>query len=71
VRPSLTRRPVRPPVRRSLLPRPSSPQDATDGDLCEQFSALPVKVQQSIAAELDRTPSEVVKKLEDFRNCIL
>jgi splicing factor 3B subunit 3 len=46
-------------------------QDCTDGDLCEQFSTLPVKLQKSIAAELDRSPAEVVKKLEDFRNCIL
>lgn len=46
-------------------------QDVTDGDLCEQFGSLPLATQRSIAAELDRTPGEVLKKLEDLRNCIL
>lgn len=46
-------------------------KDTIDGDLCEQFSALPADKQQSIAAELERTPGEVLKKLEDMRNKIL
>eukprot|EP01116_Phalansterium_solitarium_P022015 TRINITY_DN7109_c0_g1_i1.p1 TRINITY_DN7109_c0_g1~~TRINITY_DN7109_c0_g1_i1.p1 ORF type:complete len:1188 (+),score=598.46 TRINITY_DN7109_c0_g1_i1:160-3723(+) len=46
-------------------------KDVIDGDLCEQFSSLDVEKQRSIAEELDRTPMEVVKKLEDFRNRLL
>ena len=42
-----------------------------DGDLCEQYAALPADKQRSIAAELDRTPGEVLKKLEDVRNKVL
>ncbi|EJU02199.1 hypothetical protein DACRYDRAFT_21931 [Dacryopinax primogenitus] len=38
-----------------------------DGDLCELFSLLPTQKQQSIAGELDRTYSEVLKKLEQLR----
>ena len=43
-------------------------KDVTDGDLCEQFSQLPAAKQKSIAEELERTPGEVLKKLEDLRN---
>lgn len=39
-----------------------------DGDLCEQFNELSPALQAAIAEELDRTPSEVAKKLEDLRN---
>ena len=42
-----------------------------DGDLCEQFSSIPLEMQKKIAGELDRTPGEVMKKLEDMRNRIL
>jgi splicing factor 3B subunit 3 len=42
-----------------------------DGDLCEQFTALDPQKQQQIASELDRTPMEVMKKLEDIRNRLL
>lgn len=38
-----------------------------DGDLCEQFNTLEPSKQKSIAEELDRTPAEVSKKLEDIR----
>lgn len=38
-----------------------------DGDLCEQFARLPTNKQSSIAAELDRTVGEVLKKLEQLR----
>ena len=46
-------------------------QNCIDGDLCEQFSLLPLKDQQALAAGLDRTPAEVLKKLEEIRNRIL
>jgi splicing factor 3B subunit 3 len=46
-------------------------KDVIDGDLCEQFAFLDLNKQRSIAEELDRTPSEVLKKLEDIRNLIL
>ncbi len=46
-------------------------QDVIDGDLCEQFSLLSADKQRSIAQELERTPSEVLKKLEVMRNSIL
>jgi len=38
-----------------------------DGDLCEMFSSLDISKQKSIAAELERSPAEVSKKLEDIR----
>eukprot|EP01136_Pigoraptor_vietnamica_P039230 Opistho-1_new@9770 len=38
-----------------------------DGDLCEGFNALDASKRRSIAEELDRTPPEVAKKLEDMR----
>lgn len=43
-------------------------KNVIDGDLCEQFTALDATKQRAIAQELDRTPSEVAKKLEDMRN---
>ncbi len=46
-------------------------QDVVDGDLCEQFTTLDAAKQRMIADELDRTPGEVAKKLEDMRNRIL
>nr|XP_010937208.1 spliceosome-associated protein 130 A [Elaeis guineensis] len=42
-----------------------------DGDLCEQFPTLPPDLQRKIADELDRTPREILKKLEEFRNKII
>ncbi len=42
-----------------------------DGDLCELFPQLGADVQQRIAEGLDRTPSEVVKKIDDTRNRLL
>ncbi|RDB18465.1 Pre-mRNA-splicing factor RSE1 [Hypsizygus marmoreus] len=38
-----------------------------DGDLCETYAKLPSSRQQMIAAELDRTVGEVLKKLEQLR----
>jgi splicing factor 3B subunit 3 len=42
-----------------------------DGDLCEEFSRLNYEKQKVLSEELDRTPVEVLKKLEDIRNRIL
>ncbi|CAF0837902.1 unnamed protein product [Brachionus calyciflorus] len=38
-----------------------------DGDLCEKFTSLDMNKQKTIAEELDRTPNEVSKRLEDIR----
>lgn len=38
-----------------------------DGDLCEYFNSLDSSKRRNIAEELDRTPAEVSKKLEDIR----
>lgn len=46
-------------------------QDVIDGDLCEQFPTLPMDMQRKIADELDRTPGEILKKLEEIRNKII
>jgi len=46
-------------------------RDVIDGDMCEQFSSLDPEKQKRIAEELDRTPMEVMKKLEDMRNKIM
>ncbi|KAF3786388.1 Splicing factor 3B subunit 3 [Nymphaea thermarum] len=46
-------------------------KDVIDGDLCEQFPALAPDLQRKIADELDRTPGEILKKLEDIRNKII
>ena len=43
-------------------------KNIVDGDLCEQYSTLELSKQKEIAEELDRTCSEVLKKLEDVRN---
>lgn len=46
-------------------------KNVIDGDLIEQFTALEREKQEMLAEELDRTPIEVVKKLEDVRNRIV
>ncbi|KAK3409052.1 spliceosome-associated protein 130 A [Eucalyptus grandis] len=46
-------------------------KDVIDGDLCEQFPTLPMDLQRKIADELDRTPAEILKKLEEVRNKII
>ena len=38
-----------------------------DGDLCEMYNSIAPEKQKTIAEELDRTPNEVSKKLEDIR----
>ena len=42
-------------------------QNVIDGDLCEAFNSMDVAKQKSVSEELDRTLSEVSKKLEDIR----
>ncbi|XP_062501409.1 splicing factor 3B subunit 3-like [Corticium candelabrum] len=42
-------------------------KNVIDGDLCEQFNSIEPGKRRSIAEDLDRTPSEVAKKLEDIR----
>ena len=42
-------------------------KDVVDGDLCEQYAALDAATQRNIAEDMDRTPSEILKKLEDLR----
>ena len=46
-------------------------KSATDGDLCEQFLQLSLEKQQKLAKEMDRTPIEISKKLEDLRNHLI
>ncbi|KAJ0408897.1 hypothetical protein ATCC90586_005934 [Pythium insidiosum] len=46
-------------------------KNVTDGDLCEQYALLSAEKQKSFAEDEDRTPSEVLKKLEDIRNRLL
>lgn len=53
----------RPRARLSLV----SVQNVIDGDLCEQYNSMDPHKQKSVAEELDRTPPEVSKKLEDIR----
>ncbi|MGH0133154.1 UNVERIFIED_CONTAM: hypothetical protein FKN15_061304 [Acipenser sinensis] len=42
-------------------------KNVIDGDLCEQFNSMDPNKQKSVSEELDRTPPEVSKKLEDIR----
>ncbi|CAH1779239.1 unnamed protein product [Owenia fusiformis] len=42
-------------------------KNVIDGDLCEMFNSLEPSKQKVVSDELDRTPSEVSKKLEDIR----
>jgi splicing factor 3B subunit 3 len=42
-------------------------KNVLDGDLCEMYNLLDVAKQKTIAEELDRSVSEVSKKLEDMR----
>lgn len=46
-------------------------KDVIDGDLCEVFSTLHYDKQKAIAADLERTPAEVLRKIEDIRAKIL
>ncbi|KAF0289333.1 Splicing factor 3B subunit 3 [Amphibalanus amphitrite] len=42
-------------------------KNVLDGDMCEQYNTIDMSKQKSIAEDLDRTASEVSKKLEDIR----
>uniref|UniRef100_A0A2P2HZU1 Splicing factor 3B subunit 3 n=1 Tax=Hirondellea gigas TaxID=1518452 RepID=A0A2P2HZU1_9CRUS len=42
-------------------------KNVIDGDLCEQFNMVDSNKQRSIAEDLDKTPSELSKRLEDIR----
>lgn len=42
-------------------------RNVIDGDLCEQYSLLPMDKRTEIAEELDRTPAEISRKLEEIR----
>jgi splicing factor 3B subunit 3 len=39
-----------------------------DGDFCAGFNTLPLEEQRAIAEDLDRTPAEISKKLEELLN---
>lgn len=45
--------------------------NVADGDLCDLFSSLSYDTQKTIASDLDRTPNDVDKKLEDTKNRLL
>ena len=42
-------------------------KNVIDGDLCEQFNSLPPEKRRMIAEELDRSVTDVQKKIEDIR----
>ncbi|CAG9837474.1 unnamed protein product [Diabrotica balteata] len=42
-------------------------KNVIDGDMCEQYNSMEPTKQKFVASELDRTPAEVSKKLEDIR----
>ncbi|XP_047324313.1 spliceosome-associated protein 130 A-like [Impatiens glandulifera] len=46
-------------------------KNVIDGDLCEQFPTLPLKLRRKIAREMDITQAELLRKLEAIRNKII
>ena len=46
-------------------------QDVLDGDLCEEFLALPLDKQRAVLGDMEATPAEVIRKIEDLRARIL
>ena len=42
-------------------------QNVIDGDLCELYSLLPFSKQKEIATELDATPKEILKWVDEMR----
>lgn len=46
-------------------------KNTVDGDLCERYSSMPASKQKELADDLNRTPTEMMKKLEDTRNSLL
>ena len=45
--------------------------NVVDADLCDQFSNLDPQTQNTIASDLDRTPAEVSKKIDETRHRLL
>ena len=45
-------------------------KDTIDGDLCERFGSLTFAKQKELGDDIDRTPMEILKKLEDTRNIL-
>ena len=43
-------------------------KDTVDGDLCERFSALPHAKQKQFGDDIDKTPAEILKKMEEVAN---
>ena len=46
-------------------------QDPASGWMAYAVGALPADARRRVAADLDRTPADVAKKLEDARNRVL
>jgi splicing factor 3B subunit 3 len=46
-------------------------KDIVDGDLCERYGCIPYNKQKELADDLNRTPAELMKKLEETRNALL
>ena len=46
-------------------------KDVIDGDLCDSFNSLSEAKQNELAGDIDRSPTEILKKLEDTRALIL
>ena len=46
-------------------------KETIDGDLCELYGSLPAPKQKELAEDVDRSPAEITKKLEDTRNLLL
>lgn len=46
-------------------------KDVVDGDLCERYGCMPYTKQKEHADDVGRTPTEMMKKLEDTRNSLL
>lgn len=41
-----------------------------DGDLCEMYQLLPLSKQREFADDVERSPAEIVKKLEELRDFV-
>ena len=41
-----------------------------DGDLCERFVSMSYAKQKEFADDVDRSPSEIIKKLEELRDFV-
>lgn len=46
-------------------------KNVIDGDLCEEFVNLSEEMQRNVAQELERSPEDVLKKLEEVRNRLI